>query len=138
MTNMVFTRLPIAFGVAFTLAWGGLFLASAGGQTPSAQTRPAAGSASLPTSGPTSAPAGGAKARGTAEYKWLILDNTIQSHKITVDINGQRFAEFTKQGGGFESKPSPFKEGSNEVVVVCSPMDPNAGERVLQPPETPA
>jgi hypothetical protein len=52
-----------------------------------------------------------------AACNWLVLNYKSYEHVITVDVNGKRFITFDREASGFESKPSPFKDGKNTLLI---------------------
>lgn len=55
------------------------------------------------------------------EHAWLGMNFTTYSHRIFVEVNGEPFAEFQREGSGFESKLSPMREGQNSIHVRFEP-----------------
>ena len=69
------------------------------------------------TLSPASAPA------TKVEYKWLLIQHKNSALNSTIIVNGKLFATYDRQGGGFESKPVPFKESENEIIIKFAPRD---------------
>ena len=61
-----------------------------------------------------------AEAPGAAEQRkcpWLCLSFRSIWHAIHLDVNGKRFASSENKSGGFQTEPTPLREGTNLLVA---------------------
>ncbi len=47
---------------------------------------------------------------------WIFVNYTAYKHKIHIDVNGKKYIS-ENDASGFDSKPSPLKEGKNRIFV---------------------
>ena len=61
---------------------------------------------------------------------WFFVNYTAYKHKIYFTVNGKKYITLD-QASGFDSKPSPLKEGKNNIVVVFKPKPEEIGKHSL-------
>lgn len=50
------------------------------------------------------------------KVEWLFVNYTAYNHNIHISVNGEKHA-LLDYGSGFDTKPSPLKEGKNDIFV---------------------
>jgi len=79
-------------------------------EQPGAKTRKSAPKA-------VSRPAEAPRAVEQRKCPWLCLSFRSIRHTIHLDVNGKRFASSENKSGGFQTDPTPLKEGTNSLVA---------------------
>ncbi len=51
------------------------------------------------------------------KYDWFFVNYTSYKHKIHIEINGKKHISIEDEESGFDSQPTPLKEGKNQILV---------------------